>query len=571
MKLSEKISTAEMTKAVDQLLDAGGMMAVSPMTIRGVDYPRVFDLSSVSLRDVLAMATAETQDKTFMVYEKERYTIAQTWQIACKFADILQSKYNIGPGDRVALAMRNYPEWCTAYLGIMSTGATVVPINAWWKSEEIQYALEDCGAKIVIGDAKRLGYLAGVKAKLGLTLIAAREASAVADADYAELISQSTATQMPTTPIDPESDFCILYTSGSTGKPKGALLTHRSIVSAILSWSCLLEAIKLARPGIDIAPENGGALLALPLFHVTGANSIFLLSFLTARKLVFLYRWDARTAIELIDAEKLTNFTSVPTMSKEIIDAAKPGELSTLIDITTGGAKRPASQAQAQKDKLPSANVSSGYGLTETNALGCHNFLGDYLERPESTGRVVPPVTEIKIFDPEGKELAAGEVGEVCIKSPACFRGYLNLPDQTAKALSSDGWFHTGDLGKIDEDGFVYIVDRLKDLIIRGGENISCLEVESAIHDYEDTQEVTVFSVPDDRFGEIVGAVIYPKQTKEFDCEGLIAVLAKHLAGYKLPEKIWISPQQLPRGTTGKIDKNFAKKTALNFPPHYSA
>ncbi len=571
MEKTQIVPTEKLNAAVEAVLASGGMMSVVPQTIRGVDYPRVFAASSMSLRDVLAMATLKNGEKTFIIYEGERYTFQESWDKALRFANALQEKYNIGPGDRVALAMRNYPEWCFAYLGILAAGATVVPINAWWKADEIQFALKDCGAKIVIGDAKRLNYLAPLKEELSLTLIVAREDSPAADATFDDMVKEASSADIPQTPIDADSDFCILYTSGSTGRPKGAMLTHRGVISALLSWMCMLEAVKIAAPGVDLTPDEGGALLALPLFHVTGSHTIFILSYLQGRKLAFMYRWEARAAIDLIDREKLTNLTCVPTMSNEVVNEVREGELATLVDITTGGAKRPASHVSIQKEKIPHANVSSGYGLTETNALGCNIFLGDYLERPESTGRVAPPVTEFKIVNEKGDAVPTGEVGEVCIKSPACFRGYLNLPEETAKALTPDGWFHTGDLGKFDEEGFLYIVDRLKDLIIRGGENISCLEVESAIHTFEGVQEVTVFSVPDEKFGEIVGAVIYPQKGKDVDCEKLIAYLKNELANFKLPERIWISPLQLPRGTTGKVDKRAAKAIALEHPTTYPA
>ncbi len=563
------VSTKEMKEITEKLIAAEPLFAVAPKTVRGVDYERVFALSDMSLRDLLAVKTQEFASDEFMVFEGQRYTFAQSFAKACQFANVLIEKYDVKPGDRVAIAMRNYPEWCMAYIGIIAAGATVLPLNAWWKEDELCFALKDSGAKIVIGDKKRLSYLKPHQADLGLTLIAAHEKSDDANDDFQEM-TEGVSTDMPAVQIDPDSDFCILYTSGSTGNPKGVLLTHRGVINAILSWSFLLHVLEAARPEVSLRPENPGTLLALPLFHVTASHSSFLLSYLSGRKIVFMYRWDVQEAIRLIKEEKLTSLSVVPTQSAELIDAAQEGDLDSLRDLNTGGAKRPAHHVKQLKDKFPNLSAGSGYGLTETNALACINGLQDYVERPESTGRAVPPVTEIKIFDPEMNELPVGEVGEVCIKSPANFRGYLGLPEETERALTSDGWFKTGDLGKLDEDGFLYIVDRLKELIIRGGENISCLEVENEIYKFGDIKEVTVFGIEDERLGEVVGAVIYAGDN-EIDVQALHAFISKNMAGFKVPERIWISPQQLPRGGTGKIDKRTTKTFALQYPPHFKA
>ncbi len=563
------LTTEEVEAVVAKLLIADPIFACKPATIRGVEYERVFAASDLSLRDLMAAKTKEFLDQEFMVYNDQRFTFKETWSKACQFANALIVKYDVKPGDRVAIAMRNYPEWCIAYIGIIAAGATVLPLNAWWKEEELCYALTDSGAKIVVADAKRLQYLKPNQDQLGLILIVAREESVLADASFEQLTSEASA-EMPQIQIDPDSDFCILYTSGSTGKPKGVLLTHRGVINAVLSWSFLLHAIEIVRPEANLRPENAAALITLPLFHVTASHSAFLLSYLSGRRIVFMYRWDVTDALRLIKEEKITNLAMVPTQSREIIEAAKPGDLDMLSDITTGGAKRPAHHVTEMHKKFPDVNASSGYGLTETNALGCHNSMQDYLDRPDSTGRTIPPVTEIRIFDPNMTELSVGEVGEVCIKSPANFRGYLGMPEETAKVLTKDGWFKTGDLGKIDEDGFVYIVDRLKDLIIRGGENISCLEVENEIYRYDGVIEVAVFGIPDDKMGEIVCAVVYPGDNK-IDLTLLDKFLTDHIASFKVPERIWLSPQQLPRGGTGKIDKRTTKEFALQFPPTFSA
>jgi len=561
------VSKEELEQATEAVLAAGAPFAVAPQTVRGVDYPRVFALSNMSLREVLALKTAEHKDKTFLVYEGERQTTGEVWAKSMRFANWLKAQ-GIGQGHRVAIAMRNYPEWCVAYLGIVCAGATVVPLNAWWQAEELRYGVEKSQAKLVVVDAKRAEMMQPYKEECGLTFIAGREDVPSQDVHmHAILADDNLSMEMPQDPIDPDSDYCLLFTSGSTGHPKGALLTHRGVLSAVLSWSFLLAVLDHLRPEAKIAPENPGMLLSLPLFHVTGLHSMFLLGYLAGRKLVFTYRWDAKQAVQIIKEEKLTNFLGVPTMAYDLIKAAEPGELETLVDIGTGGAKRPEAQVSLQNERFPAINASSGYGLTETNALGTHIALGDYLKVPSSTGRAIPPVTEIAAFAEDGTRLPDGELGEICIKSPANMRGYLDNEEATAAAFHPDGWFRTGDVGLVDEEGYVIIKDRLKDMIIRGGENISCLEVENALHEVEGVDEVAVFAVPHEKLGEVVGAVIYGKD--EVDLKALRDHAASQLAAFKVPTRIWRSPTMLPRGSTGKIDKKVIRQVSGEHPPHF--
>ena len=559
----------ELREGTEALLAEGGMYAVMPQEIRGVAYERVFALSSLSLREVLSARAAENADQTFLVYEGERYTVGEVWAQAMRFAHWLGGQ-GVGQGDRVAVAMRNYPEWVVAYLGAVSAGACVVPLNAWWQADELARGLERSGAKIVVVDQKRAERIESARERLGLTIIGAREAVPGADHRLDTIIrDEALPTTPPQTPIDPESDFALMFTSGSTGEPKGALLTHRSVVSAILSWSFQLEVVKRLRPDFPFVPDNPAILLALPLFHCTASHAILLLSFLTGRKIVFMYRWDAGEAARLIREERVTNFTCVPTMAYDLVQAAEPGDLDTLVDISTGGAKRPESQRAHQREAAPEVAASSGYGLTETNALGTHITLADYDERPSSTGRVIQPVTEVAAFAEDGTRLPAGETGEICMRGPAIFRGYMDDEAATRAAFHDDGWFRTGDMGYVDEEGFVFIVDRLKDLVIRGGENISTLEVENALLAQDGVDEACVFSVPDEKLGEVVGAVVWSKDG-EVDLARVRAGVAGDLAAFKVPERMWSAPQRLPRGNTGKTDKRTIRAIALANPAHLS-
>jgi acyl-CoA synthetase (AMP-forming)/AMP-acid ligase II len=356
-----------------------------------------------------------------------------------------------------------------------------------------------------------------------------------------------------------------MYTSGSTGHPKGALSSHRGILSALFSWMLLGSATKRVQSEAGDASGGKGnppvGLLAIPLFHCTASHTAFLLSLIVGRKLVIMHKWHPEEALRLIEAEKVTWFTGVPTMSAELQAAAENSErdLSTLAEIFGGGAARPPAQVEKLATTFKKSSPGIGYGLTETNALGTVNSGEIYRARPGSAGRVVPAVTDIAILDERDKPLPAGERGEVCMRSPANVLGYWNKPEATAEAFRN-GWFHTGDIGFMDEDGFLFIVDRIKDIIIRGGENISCLEVEAAIAHHPDVAEAAVFGVPDERLGEVVGCAVVLKPEAELTTEQLQDFLRDHLAAFKIPAHVRFHAEALPRIASGKIFKRQLKQ-----------
>jgi len=551
-----------------RLLMTDPAFKVGEASVLGNVY-RVFENAPPNLTGIFAIGVAHGE-KEFLYYEGETWTYAQVWSEAGRLANALSCGLGVKKGDRVAIAMRNYPEWCAAFLALVSIGAVTVPLNAWWKTEELRYALKDCAARLVIADDKRLDLIAPLKEELGLTLIAVRCERDFAKHRYGDLIAGANTNSMPRVAIDPEDDYAVYYTSGSTGNPKGVILTHRGAISTLMSWAFVAAALKDARGGVSMFGDNPGVLLGIPLFHVTGSHAIFLMSWIIGRRMAVMYRWDAREAIDLINRHQLTNFVGVPSQSYELIEAAGDAVMPSLIDIGSGGAKRPPDQVAKLKEKFPNANPSSGYGLTETNATGCVISLDDYQKRPDSTGRALPPLCDLKIVGENGG-CKTGEVGEVWIRTPANFRGYLNLPEETAKALTPDGWFRSGDLGRLDEEGFLYIVDRIKDLIIRGGENISCLEVEARAYQHPSVAQALAFSVPDEALGERVGLVVYPNEGSAFDPQALRDFMARELAGFKCPERIWLSPQPLPKLGTEKFDKPTIRRIALQHPPVWKA
>lgn len=562
---------AQMEQAVAELTADGQFFALETVSIGGYDY-RAYRQQPPSLREYFQLAAAQG-DKTLVVHGDQRYSYAQGIQHAVEFSAALAAEYGVVKGDRVAIAMRNNPQWMFAFMGVTAMGAIVVPMNSWWTTEELEYGLRDCGAKVVLVDPERAARIQPFAADLGLNLVGVGDCSAVdlPCSDFMSLIARQAGAEFPDTPIGPEDDAFIMYTSGSTGHPKGAVSTHRGILSALFSWLLMGMAeqrvVKAAAADHDAAatdesmrPDQPCALCTVPLFHATGSHSLFMLSLAIGRKLVLMDKWDVQEAMRLIEAERVTNFNGVPTMSAELQAAAadSPYDLSSLKEIVSGGAARPPDQVGKIVSTFKKSTAMSGYGLTETNALGAVNSGAFYLERPSSTGRVVPAVTDFRIVDESGRELPGGERGEVCIHSPANVRGYWNKPEATSDAFIA-GWFHTGDVGYLDEDGFLYIVDRIKDIIIRGGENISCIEVEAAIFGHEVVEEASVFGLPDERLGECVGAAVVLRDGAELDEESLRLYLREHLAAFKIPAHIWMRSERLPRIASGKIFKRQLK------------
>ena len=550
--------------------------AVAALTAPGQPFElNTVDIDGVSYRNFAAMPANLGQyfqimlqhaGKDFAVYLQERYTFAQGYQHSAELAAALQQRFAVGKGDRVAVLSRNNPQWMMAFIGAIGMGAVAVPMNAWWTTEELDYGFEDSGAKVVFADRSRVERLAPIAAKHGLQIIAIDDCSGleIESTPVAELLREFAGAAMPEVEMVPDDHATIMYTSGSTGHPKGALSSHRGILSALYSWMLMGVATKMSADGgaaekaADAYPP--AALVTIPLFHCTGSHSAFMLSLIVGRKMVIMHKWDPQEALRLIEQERITWFNGVPTMSAELQAAAETSErdISSLAEIMAGGAARPPDQVGKITGTFKKSSAGIGYGLTETNALGAVNAGAFYLANPYSTGRVVPAVTDFRIEGEDGQVLALGERGELCIKSPANVLGYWNKPEATAEAFVN-GWFHTGDVAYMDEEGFVYIVDRIKEIIIRGGENISCIEVEAAIYKHPGIHEVAVFGLPDERLGEIVGAAIVLREGAEMTTDDLRDYLRQHLASFKIPAHVWFRAEQLPRIASGKIFKRQIK------------
>jgi acyl-CoA synthetase (AMP-forming)/AMP-acid ligase II len=558
------MALTDLDKAIDAATAAitapGGQLAVGKANIRSVELP-VFENAPQSLREYLGFFLMANADKEFLVYQGERYTFADVQKQGVRIAAMLQHRYGIAKGDRVAIAMRNYPEWISAFIGAIMVGAVVVPMNAWWQTDELAYGLSDSGTRLVIADEERCRRIAAIRG-FATPILAVRTSHAVAGSMGAttleDALEASPAEPWFLPPLYPEDDATIMYTSGSTGAPKGAVATHRSIVSGALNYLVQgLSMLQLAMAQGITLPAQQVMLLNVPLFHITGSVPVMLVSVAIGRKMVIMHRWDAGEALQLIEKERCTYFVGVPTMSLELMQHPDRDkyDLSTLLDIAGGGAPRPAEHVGRLAEAFPGKNPAIGYGLTETNGVGAGNVRDNYRLKPASTGRASKPMVEIMIADDGGKPVPQGEVGEVCIRSSANVRGYWNKPEATRAAFTADGWFKTGDLGRLDEDDYLYIVDRKKDIIIRGGENIAAAEVESAIYSHPAVAEASVFGLPDERLGEIVGAVVHPKGGEHIEGESIIQFVARDLAAFKVPARVWVVEQPLPKLGSGKIDK----------------
>ncbi len=541
------------------LVRPGSPLEMGEVELNGVTF-NGFKAQPPTMREAYMMMAAHG-DKEAIYYEGERYSFAETLARAGRLSHRLVDDFGVKPGDKVAIAMRNYPEYIFAYLAITAAGGVAVLLNAWWGAEELSFALKDSGAKLVIADERRTDILIPQADAMDLTLIEVRGPDRGDGRIHAmaPLLDDAGKAGFPTTPIAPDDDAHMMYTSGSTGFPKAAVHTHRACVFVLMTWVVLALALKMSRKiGDDEVPV---ALVAVPFFHITGLMPVMLVSMTLGRKLVIMYKWSAKNACELIEQEKVTGFSGVPTMGYEL--ATYPDrhkyDLSSMKDIGGGGAARPAEHVRLLEDNLK-VKPGLGYGLTETNSIGAVITDEDYKKRPNSTGKASYPMTEIKIMEPTAlTEMPQGERGEIWIKTIANARGYWNRPEET-KAAFVDGWFRTGDVGYLDEEGFLFIVDRIKDIIIRGGENISTLEVESVLHAIDGVENVLVMGVPCPVMGERVAAVIH-RRSPDMTRDDIWAEAGKHLAKFKLPEAVFFTDEPFPIIASGKVDKKGMKDT----------
>ncbi|MGE5953385.1 MAG: class I adenylate-forming enzyme family protein, partial [Qipengyuania vulgaris] len=467
----------------------GQMFETTPMTRRGVEMP-AFKNAPPSLAHYFAhfCNDPEKKDALFIVDGDLRMTFGEIYAAATCVAHGLVTKQGLEKGDRVGIAARNSVNWILAYMGTLMAGGCATLLNGWWTGEEMAYGIDLCDCSLVLADPQRAKRFEGQDIKARVVVFDHGTPSE----GLAEIWEPGDTAMQMLGQIGPEDLATILYTSGSTGNPKGAYSDHLGVVSGTMNYVAQTAMI------LQILTERGeaptvqpSALVAVPLFHVTGEVPLFLQSFALGRKLVLMPKWDAREALRLLDEEKITYFVGVPLMSYEMATHPERDnfDLSQCKSFAAGGAPRPPEHVTKIKEAFPNGFPLLGYGLTETNAVGCGNLNENYMAKPGSTGRPSKPMVDLAILDDAGNPLPQGQVGEVCIRSVANFRGYWKNPEATAAAFTKDGYFRTGDLGYLDADDYLFIVDRKKDIIIRGGENISCIEVEDAIYAHDDIGE----------------------------------------------------------------------------------
>lgn len=546
-------------------------LAVHTEIIDGIELP-VFSKVPKNLGELYALGLQDPA-LPFLVYMNERFSFGETIDLSRRLGRILVERYGIGRGERVAICARNSTEWCIAYMAITQVGAIVVPMNSWWKGPELEYGLRDSGSRLVIADLTRFHAIKPYIGELGVELILIKPGTGEDARQYPEFfkllrsVEPLSQAEIDAFDVQADQEASIMYTSGSTGEPKGVLSSHRAIISALYTWKFVKEINEILRPElVEKNPPWQPALLAnVPLFHVTGSHAQFLNCFVYLRKFVMMYKWDAEEALALIEKERISILHGVPTMTWEVMHSRQfdNTDLSSLRSVQSGGAPRPPEHLSMMTKKFPEKALPGlGYGLTETNAIGAIISGKFYLSRPNSTGRPSPPLTEIKIVDEAGNTLANEQIGEICIKGPTIMKGYWNKPEATAEVMEN-GWFHTGDIGKLDELGFLIILDRAKDIVIRGGENIGCAEVEYAIHEHPAVSEASVYGIPDERLGEIPCATVMLKPDRSLDQSELKRFLEPRLAAFKIPEHVFFQHEQLPRIASGKIAKKSLRQQTI--------
>ncbi|MBI1401494.1 class I adenylate-forming enzyme family protein [Hyphomonas sp.] len=551
------------------LAGPGSPLALEDAVIRGVPM-KVYSNAPPTIPSILDAAAEQFGGRTYLVYENERVTFSALQLASRTLAHRLKAEYGVQKGDRVAVIMRNYPQWPLGFYAALSLGAIATPMNSWWTAEELEYGLSFAGVKVAIVDGQIYERIRGHLERLPdlqHILIARDPTDEIADPRVSSLeaiVGQPNDwVDLPdpgpvSVDLQPEDDATIMFTSGTTGKPKGALATHRAVISNMFnSMTCQARMyLRKGEPLPEPDPEAMRAtLLSIPFFHATGSFAILIPSAIRGDKIVSMFKWDAGQALPIIEAEKITSIGGVPAIAWQLLEHPDRDkyDLSSIQVISYGGAPSAPELVSSIKKRFPDAAPGNGWGMTETCATATLNIGEDYVNRPTSAG-APPGAVELKICDPDGNPLPDGEVGELWCKGPMNCRLYWNRPDATAETFRN-GWVVTGDLARLDEEGFLYLVDRAKDMLIRGGENIYCIEVENALYDHPSVMDAAVVGIPHKVLGEEVGAVVQLKPGKTATEAELRAHVAGMLAAFKVPKEIQFQNDPLPRNANGKILK----------------
>lgn len=539
----------------------GAKFEMETVDINGVPT-RTWKNAPPNLR-AIAMAGQSHGDRVFTIYEDERVSYDAWFKAVCRLAAELQAR-GVKKGDRVAVAMRNLPEWPVAFFAGAVIGAIVVPLNAWWTGSELAYGLDNSGTKVLICDDERWDRIQPHLSEIPAleTIFVSRSESTLEGAETLESIigrpgeyADLPAGTLPAVEILPDDDATIFYTSGTTGNPKGALGTHRNLCTNIMT-SAYSGACTVLRRGDALPdPVQKVGLTVIPLFHVTACSAGLMGSIAAGNTLIFMHRWDPVQAFQIIEREKVNSTGGVPTIAWQLLEhpERKNYDLSSLEAIAYGGAPAAPELVRKIREEF-GALPGNGWGMTETMATVTSHSSEDYLNRPDSCG---PPVAvaDLKIMNEDGtQEKATGEVGELWARGPMVVKGYWNNPQATAETFI-DGWVRTGDLARLDEEGWCYIVDRAKDMILRGGENIYSSEVENVLYDHPAVTDVALIGLPHKQLGEEPAAVVHLAPGESASEQELQLWVAARLAKFKVPVRIVFVQDVLPRNANGKILK----------------
>ncbi len=547
----------EFDAVMAQLTAAG-----APYELAGDDSTgRYYVKAPANLVEAFAVAR-QHGDKEFLIYEGERRSFNQLMDEADAIAAALQA-HGVRPGERVALAMRNYPEWMAIFIAVTSIGAVIVPVNSWGKPEDIAYTVEDAGARLVFCDQQRFDGVAELLREQGVKAIVVRPTKSEDPDGLAPFVADYLGKAPTPVSIGPEELAMIMYTSGTSGKPKGAASTHRAICQALCNMECAAIAAAMCNSDkIGAMLEKGfepTSLLAVPLFHVSGCHAQFLANLRGGRRIVMMYKWDVDRALEYIEKERVTTIAAAPSMILDLLDSPQFGQADTssLFSIGIGGAATPPKVAKLLEEKLPQNFSGTGWGMTETNAQGASLTGKAFGFKPGSAG-FPHPIVDIRVCDEAGKPLPAGATGELWVRSCANIREYWHRPEVNEEEFR-DGWLKTGDIGYLDDDGFLFLADRAKDLIIRGGENIYPIEIENELLELDEVKEVAAIGIPHERFGEEVAVVVHLHLHASLDADKLLDYAKSKLAAYKVPSRVFFCAEPLPRNATNKVLKPLLK------------
>ncbi|MYF38469.1 MAG: acyl--CoA ligase [Gammaproteobacteria bacterium] len=572
--------------AIAEITAPGEPYEITTITVRGTDFIG-FKHAPQNLLEIYRYGLEHAKDD-FYVFQEERFTYAEAWRIAAKVANtLLNSDFQLG--DRVGISLRNYPEWIWAFMGITAVGGIATALNAWWTTTEMRHAIKDAGLSILIVDRERYSRIKDFINDLGLTVITVRAGDQSDAIEWSDWIADAS-DEMPNLHVPSALPATLLYTSGSTATPKGVLSSHQALTHALLGWEAGAiinwRAAQIRREHQDEGDNVSGpdprerffgskssnemaikpaSILTVPLFHVTGLAVQMLTSFRGGRKLVGMYKWDVNEALRIIQEEKITAFNGVPTMSWELTQSPNLDkyDLSTLQTAGGGGAPMAPEHSRQINQKLAPGGQSTGWGMTETQGFATNITGNAFRLRPTSCGQAIPPITKIKTIDDDGNDQLRGETGELCIWGIMNCLEYWNDPDATASSMSN-GWVKSGDVGYLDEEGFVYITDRKKDIVLRGGENISCQEVEAVLYEHPEIIECAVFGIPNTRLGEALACVVCVDQETTLSVQDIQSWAQESLARFKVPEHIWIRNERLPRTASEKIFKRAIRKSILD-------